>query len=247
MSNRIEFIGIPGSGKSTLFKSLYKEFKRNSRPVLTFRDSIIADIKSYDRLIPKMKILIPVLLSKSYIPYELYKSLLIEEFFLKPNLYNEFYKIMDKIPEKRRSRLVGFIINNFIEYAQEKKIKGNNIFMIDEGLVQHLAAIGITLTNHELNFLDIVFNETNYPSYLFAVTCPIEECLKRMQARKRGIPISFRHFSDKALIDNLYIFQQNIEIISEHLKESGTEIIHYSTHDVQNKISKNVNLISIIR
>ena len=186
----IEFIGIPGSGKTFISKQLEKYLKDNlSNKVKIFNShDLVIKVKNDGKINNIIK-LIPLLLNLSFL--KLFKNIILRQGNISSNLY--LFKI--------------FLIR-LLMYKKINEISKNNkefIFILEEGWAHFsIALLRKKIENMNTSILDQYFKylndvvkyfiEDNY--YIFIDSCTSENYI-RIENRSKGWPGSLGNESKK--------------------------------------------------
>lgn len=191
----IEFIGLPGSGKTTYLKS------KIGAKILT-REQI------ENRKIPMI----------TRFSFYLKEWRLISLFTI-GILYNFDFKI-----KKWYALIIGVQATlrqySFVYYCKKKK-HGLSI-ILDEGLFQRsLSVFSFNDRKYNIYLLKKISKKINSLNIIDSVYCfdlTVEESLSRSEKREDGLPFRFQNLKKLELNNKFYIFQRGLIILKECIK-----------------------------
>lgn len=245
MLNRIEFFGIPGAGKTTLCKLIYKELKKYENIELyniaykkCLRNENIKDFNVFRFL---RFYIIDKLMKGNYIPYNKYSKEVIEFINSDNHFFTNMLKyINNNVTPTRRDFVLKYFLLDI--YKWNIIVKNNHCkqtVLMDEGFVQRALNIYMNIQGKNIeDNLDSFFNMVSLPSVVVYVSCDVRDSLKRMSKRKRGIPEGFRNYSKKEFEDELKKMILFSEMLISYLSKKGVKVINVTNDNLNDAKTK---------
>lgn len=238
MTERIEFMGIPGSGKSTLCKKVFTELDVNCKVDFfnnAYKKSIIDQVEKQNiGFIKHIRFLIiNKLLRGNYRPAALYSEVVTNYMVENGLVFTEMLTtIIDTIDPDRRPYVLKYLLNDIYKW---EIIKGNNInnnlVLMDEGFVHRWMNVYMNYDDIIASKLISFLSTIGFPSLVVNVKCDIKEAIKRMQNRKQGIPVGFKGYNRTELINRLSLMDEVGEIMVKILQNEGVTVITVNNTD----------------
>ncbi len=158
----IEFIGIPGSGKTTLVEEVRKMFEREYLPCAT-RENFFPENRTW-----KYK-LFWMLLRPQYLDF----SIAVLLYKLSRAKGSSLEKLITRLHEHQK--------------LQYQTTHQNNIIVLwDAGYIQRLSNLAIRNILSKTAVIDLIYNRLPKESLLVFVDTPVEESIARMKKREPG-------------------------------------------------------------
>jgi len=240
MLERIEFIGIPGSGKSTLCNMVLAELRKNDEVDLfnnVYKESISKHIKGQDiGLIRYIRfIYINKLFRGNYSSASLYGEIVTKYMLDNSSVYKSLLdSIVNTIEPERRQYILKYLLMDIYKWKIIRDNTNNdNLVLMDEGFVHR--ALNIFMhndTNFELD-LKLFLSTIDYPKVVVNVKCDIKEAINRMGKRKQGIPVGFKFYSETELIKELSLMEVASDKIMLMLKKEGIRVIQVENSNLE--------------
>lgn len=253
---KIELVGLPGSGKTTLSKKLY-EYTNNSSYLLSSKSDFVTEkdfenfknLFNVDNKIAKILKFIPPKLNKYVINYYKKKESVssFAEMFSKWGSFIDYFIInIDKSPnlynKSCKEVFIDFILHYFI-FHQNENMKNKNL-IIDSGIIfkstylsnyfnEDNKKISYKLTEYEKNcpFL---------PDKIFYLKIDPQTSLKRITKRKNNFPIFLKNYSEEEMIKKLMDRSIVLENLIEIIKKKGVKVIKFDANIPKSEIYKKI-------
>lgn len=244
--NRIEFIGLPGSGKTTITNEIIK--KSANQKYKKFENVYKESIRNYYKdkhIFNRVKInILSKFINELTIPNNLYQNKVFNELFLNNDIYKSVIDHINEFsPNFRKPYLIKYLLNDKFKLDIINEFYNEDItVLMDEGFVHRLINILMYSTEDIINttFIDKYFNVYKYPTNIIYIKIEIEECIHRMKNRKKGIPSSFRNFNKEELYHELNLMLNTTEKIVGILKAKDISVIEI---DNNNSLTKNRDIL----
>lgn len=255
MVNRIEFMGIPGSGKTTLCNKVYNELRNQNKNISIFNGLYKESIKSYYRkqntgfLRYTRFLIVNKLLRGNYIPASLYGEVLSQYIIENYSVYKTtLNSIIDKAPSERKLYLLKYLLMDLYKWEIIKEnSEAFKTVLMDEGFSHRM--LNIYMFNNKGNINSKIknfFTTIGLPKVLIHVQHDINKSIDRMKIRKQGIPTSFRKYDRKELYNKLDIMNNFSEEVVMYLKNEGVKVIKVENNNLayaMDLIIKSINTI----
>jgi thymidylate kinase len=165
----VEFIGLPGSGKSTVAKSIFEE-----------------------KQIKKLHITYPLynLYNKGWVQRNLIKFVLVINYFI----FNFFYsldviKLIKSTKQNSTKNIIKLSFNFLFFLSVHKKYKeSKDIVLFDEGLLHNVWAILYEATSKNIDYNKFILDSC-LPNVVVYVECDIQTNIDRLLLRKSNTRI----------------------------------------------------------
>lgn len=254
MDKRIEFIGIPGSGKTTLSNQILDKLKMENIEVYSDQYLYKSSVKIYNKnkgLLRYIRFRIINALQKDrYDSISLYRkstsSFLLENI----EIINNLLHIIDEtVPDRRKEFVLKYLLNDVYKLDVIRKYSTfNNLLLMDEGFVHRLLNI-FMFSDIERNkkYINTFLQKVGYPKVLIYITCSPEESLYRMKNRTTGIPTGFKNYEKEELLEILSQMNRSCEKVINTIEENVKTIkvdsssIEKDIPFITNSIIENIN------
>lgn len=239
MHTRIEFMGIPGSGKSTLTKKIYGALK--DRNIGLYQDIFNSSIKSFVKkknLGPLRYcrfLFIKLLQSGNYHSTSLYGDALSKYLLNQLPMINELVQtIYQDIPVGRRKYVLKYLLNDLYRWETiQRYSQAPKYIIMDEGFSHRLLNIYMFSDfEKKAKELNNFFSFIEFPEIIIYVKCSVNTSLERMQRRKRGTPLGLRDFNEKELYNYLASMERYGERFLDYFAEKNVKIIQVENNDL---------------
>lgn len=227
----IEFIAVPGSGKTFFSDKLYTYLKKESKS---------ADVKLFNRhdinLIKNTK---KSTTNKNLIRLNIIKQYLkVIDFYLLKSLWRLF--VSNPYPFKTKTNLAMYLIDIFSNYKiinDLKKTYNNKcLFVLDESLL-HASSIGMDECNAEnldLFYKNLKSTKWNINKSLFIfIDCDIDTVYSRLSERTEDWPVNWRGLSSEEKREELDKSYRKFKAKKDYISQQQQEnyyIIDNSTY-----------------
>jgi len=236
---RIEFIGIPGAGKSTLHAQLVSNLKNSGAgEYLSVNDAFyLVARKEMDKIfrlflhilpVPSAQLISDKLMNRSLFQFEAQGRFLSrhgESFgaFVSSPSYR-------KLPMEDRANLIdSYLQVGGILQCIRDGLPGRSVVLFDEGLVQKSFMFVSENSGMDENWLSVVkyLEYIPLPEIVVCIDPPLHVCLERMYVRAKGLTNRMKRLGDQSKIDGfIRRAQEHLRGVVEWLrKNSGTQII----------------------
>lgn len=253
MNNRVDFLGAPGVGKSTLFKELLKQ-RPKSKPWLTPREAKIIWAQQHASMYANTKReLLKAFLLKSKLFKKLHPAL--AEELIGPVLTQFLWDQKDKYADFIEVALSGAAIKGknplrrilgitwFFEMFSTTVFLTNNhnnrFVFFDESLSQKVFGV---LDSSTIGYEDVVMNYFQHiprPAYLVFCNLGSDILFQRIKTRNKIIP-GHRNLTNEGLFEIIRVQQFIAEIGKKALIQRGSVIVEL---DMQNSLSYNIEVV----
>lgn len=253
--SHIEFIGLPGSGKSTIYNEIENKLNNNSKNILSCKNALTKAMEKQrnDKL---YKIIFKLL------PRSIYKNS-IDSFFLNTkcsfiytneflseygdsllSIFNsEILKLMDK-NEKTNLLSHFFLLNS--KYSMIKKYFHDKEIIYDEGFIQRSKGFFLsTINNIEKNDIELAkkyFKSIPLPNKLFYIECSIDICIDRIENRDKGLPYRIKNYDNYKIIKYFENIKIYFNTIIKFLEQNGVKVISINNNTNIEKSIKEILL-----
>lgn len=205
----VEFLGLPGSGKSTLVSTLRKQSARSDMPLMTLNQAALAGLAvqkeavSYLRRKPERGWLFATMQFAKQHP-ELYR-IVFENTLLNAGKSLDFLDVLGKY--------------YFAGHAPEPR----GPVLCDEGLLHRGAAQFVYANAHAT--LDHYLDHMSVSEIVVHLMLPPQEAIARCKARKKGLPALYRALSDAELFARYRLLDDLHGQCLTHQAHAGAQIV----------------------
>jgi len=252
MVKAVEFMGVPGAGKSFIYTHLCAALRGRNNFYLPQNLLILSSLRK--RNVPagmyRMFSLIPNrilwrLLRVEELKKEAFRCFIEERKGLKMWLDRRFEDLNYDESEKK---LISRRFYNFAsEYWLYTQTIEDGVILYDEGFIQLGLSFFISpfsgrrISEEEIyNYLKL----TPVPSKVVWVSCSLELCYQRLMQRKRGLPLRLKGLSKNKILEFLESSSQVFNIFHQFLSKECEVITIYngeegfSANDVENLLKE---------
>ncbi|SEP14727.1 hypothetical protein [Aquisalimonas asiatica] len=235
----VEFLGLPGAGKSTVEGLLVRELKRSmtvyDENALT-RKALLRHIRQRERGRLKVGAFIAGrLLLRNVYAVTKYEVGAFNRFNLEHSALTSLIMEAasnDSVPLSRKEKIckLWFKFTSAWQLAKESG-PPRDMTIWSEGFAQRgLSAIGMCPPERAFRLLDDYARMLPAPSCVIHVTAPIETLTDRMTKRSRGVPEPLRSMSNAERSAYLSQLETYVELLFSQL-DPGTQRVTLDNHD----------------
>jgi len=217
--SHIEFLGLPGSGKTTVYEKIIEK-------------PSFYNLQSSDFFVTK-----PSFDASMYVQKMSYLCGFLQRV---PNYVRILYNAMtdayyDKV--ELTKLFLGTIINyesNILCHPSDKNL------LFDELFFQRLLSIYFRCRNKQMK-INRYLNSIPLPSIIIYIDTPVDVCIQQQKRRNKNVTNEYwlNNINDKDMLKRLYIFCTSI---IDHVKKKGVEVIKIdNTGTIENVVE---NIIS---
>jgi len=225
----IEFIGVPGSGKTTLYNQfnlfLHKELDYKPGPTCLFMD-ILKDGKYQALMGNDSFFLTSFLFSNKAFVNAVFKS---DKLLQYPEQLHDM-----------RDIVMAYLFNLFVYYQARTTTAPNEWIMFDEGFYYFLAKFIID-ENGKIKgrIANRLLGSMPKADLLIHVKTDISVCIQRMKMRKQGIPHPYQELSSSQLEYHFELHDNFIDKYCAVVKAQGIKTIELDNNQpIEKSISK---------
>ena len=223
----IEFIGLPGSGKTTLSNSLVKMLRGKGETLFFLPADITALIRRRDDgLIKNALKQLPSFVWNRFLGIQ--HALPEVQLFVAEHveLLNRMLSVFDgkSVSSDFRESLIYSSLLNFAEYQLAKKLLNEGeILILEEGLCHRGYSFYGQWDDELFNGLEDYVNLIPLPSDVVWAKCSVDNCLRRLRKRDR-MPLRYIGLSDEACRRRLSCGLRSLDCIAELLRRRGVSV-----------------------
>lgn len=255
MRYSIEFLGLPGSGKSTLYNELIKKTNNSYfdlENALEFSIKRAISSSKSNKRFKKIRQSIIYKLTKSLV-YPVYETnVFMEQAYLSkladsPNLNNDLFKIMKEFKltkvEKKK------VFSSFFELSKkyflvEKFLASNESLILDEGFIHFSSYIWQRNRKEKENYSDLnnYINLIPKPNILFYLHVKPEVAYNRLIKREK-FPPPYQELSKVEKIEKLESTRKSMDFIINNIEKTKILFID-NNQNLNNSIEQLINYIN---
>lgn len=239
---RVELIGSPGVGKTTLYKAIINKSKKSSQWVSASDAKKTIAQRLYGEKSEMSSILYKVCVQIPYIDSFLTKSILRSEYeksvWLKKDEYQQLlYSLLNLQQTKdelairslyRYSWLLTKIQEAcLLDYAIE-----TNRVLIDESILQKVWPLMLTSDISDSGIAEI-FSKIPHPFAVIALTCDTDVVLERLikrEEKKENWMIGYRAISISELKEKISKIQHMVNTLADAMESRGAYVLRINTN-----------------
>lgn len=254
----IEFLGIPGSGKSTLCRNLVGSLQKNGHDIYGVEQAVYnSTIRQTN--IPYIRILnnlssnpINKIVKNLIFMFDGVEKKYLCQFFLRnPHLAKLIFRNVSKNApsEDKKQMYAKWFCKTIVQYELAcQYFSDGETFLFDEGFANR----SITLFHYQADSSkkDIRQYATHIPQpdLLIVPEVPIETACARMNQREKGFPPAYQKVNQKTRLDILQYNSKLVNIVSQELYRQGCEVYYIDNdrklsstiHEAQEKIENTI-------
>lgn len=230
----LEFMGLPGSGKTTLFKHtvrmLKKKLKYSPESHRRSEQLVLSHFSENNRLLYRSVSFIPRRLRKKILDRLVFDECLSAFASENPELLATMSELF--IPEgPQRTRRLFHLLSQI--QLIRKSNSENMICAFDEGFFHTLFSL-LSSSPNELSDeqLALIAKNIQPVDFVIVVNADIKQCIHRMKKRPEGIPAAILHITDDELIRKLNNERKLRNQILDQLKLTDTSVIEVDNSSV---------------
>ena len=234
---RVEFIGLPGAGKSTLRRNLLYHLQReDKKQYLSTEEAFLQVSRSHiDNIYRRALNILPHrlalrasnrLMNRSLMQFEAQNRFLAEygkalEAFFTSNVY------LNMSPKDRKLVIGSFLEMGSLWQCIKESLNNEAIVFFEEGFVQKSflfvdQSTGSMIENEKLcSYLENI----PIPDVVIYITANIETCHRRMIGRPEGLTERLKEADKNKITSFLTNAQNHLEFVAEWLSDNYGEII----------------------
>ena len=251
----IEFMGIPGCGKSALLSRLIISLNPTQYKCYIAEDALLLALSKTK----EGRFLTPLL---KFIPFRLTRKKAHAVFRIlgihgtaQCRFIAQRANAMQAILEsalfaKLSSTERALALARFFETASmyqliHEKLNAHFPVMFDEGFLQRTMSLflapGIDTTHFSNNYLRSYLSNVPQPALVIWVDAVTEVCYKRMKYRRKGLPIRLQGFAKSTIVKFLNTSREHFETVSEWMIDNNKRVIRVSNEGNFDNILKSLN------
>lgn len=230
---RIEFIGVPGSGKTTISKKLIARLKKvDKKQFLSVEEAFLeVSRKKIEKVYRVILNILPrrlalnisnKLLNRNLLQFDTQNKFLAEwgksfEVFLKSSAF-------DKMPINDREIVISSFmeIGSLYECISNGCLPGETVVFLEEGFIQKSFMFISPLNNEEAEKTSLFryLNNIPLPDLILYVNSNLTSCYKRMLARPTGFTNRLRKLEKNEIMDFLKVSDNHFQYVVRCLKKN---------------------------
>jgi thymidylate kinase len=235
-----EFIGLPGSGKTTVRNVLKRRFLKNDHRIVFCEEAYYLALREMadDPITKGLLAVLPQAVAAKYLPSLLIKSnglITSQSRFLADKA--ELLTLLTQnasfrnLPMENRTEVIEFFLRTVIQFQTiETSRRGDRLVLFDdEAFVQRSASIFVLGPEADFNAergnIERYFEIAPLPDILFHVKCDTATCLQRMKRRRRGLSKRLRGMEDERIERFLNRFNDYYRFLIDILKNRNVKIV----------------------
>jgi thymidylate kinase len=238
----VEFMGIPGAGKSSIKDDLVDKLKSQKRSIYSMEEALLVSMrrKLDDRvygyllkLSPDWYALQKVLFcfDKSSSKFNAQNRFLAEY----PDSFEAFLgaKHFNRRPSEEKALIISWFLGPASRYQIiNEQLNQNQAVIFDEGFIQKSMSLFLdpSFNDHELN-KDSLFHYLNnvpLPDFAIYVEADVDQCMDRINSRPRGLPIRLQDVNTKEVLSFLIKAKKHFGDLCSWLEGKGKTVIRLS-------------------
>jgi len=251
----IQFTGVPGSGKSSVYIKLRDIFKDDKKIICGIDQVLYEKILPVDKLYKSLDKISPYFLKKklraSYFHSSHFPNEFIKYVESNPHLLIEaIHSIRWNGPIFENQQITTWLKPHIIHAIAKKYLNNDEYFFVDEGPVQRT-----TTFYAEYDESDIQTKLEEYESYVQDVVLLVhfdvsnDECIKRLNSRTTGLPKRLVKANQSQIYQYLDSSRRIIKRMCNYCESKGARIISMDTTElsldfVVRKIAEHINDIA---
>lgn len=230
--NSIEIIGIPGSGKSTNYKKIVKQYRDKGLKVITIEEVICKYMSEKFKWLKLLNFHQKFLFIISDFLYKLRRFQYVSLIELLTKNQEFMYKIFQintkrTIYEKEKQYVMNLLFETLIIYnIANNVLDSDEYLLIDEGYVQKLITIFVSDTiDIDIDILEDIIFYFGKPYALVCLDVDIEESYSRLEKRNFTNRLKTKNKSEKMVcLQGMYNMYTNV---IEICQKNDIEIVKY--------------------
>lgn len=247
-TNLIEFIGLPGSGKSTLRDHVVEILRENSEAAYGLNEGYYCSL-SRNIQIPHEYILTSEYVSKIayqvlnfYDRYNKISHSSLTRFLVNwSELISLVYShLSTNTPSKERSELYSKWVTDFLaKFALcLEQLYDTETLVLDEGFANRSLTLFHYQSDSTLADIEYYANKIPVPEVLIIPNVSPQTAINRMSQRKRGYPPAFKNISNDKRINIQNNIKKVVEAVSDVLQKRGSKVFYVdNSDDIKSTIS----------
>ncbi len=224
---KVEFSGVPGSGKSTLTRELSGE-ARIFDP-LRLQNEVFSQgfvVRALSGTAPRVARKLRERAFEKRINGEIEKLRM-----MRPDLVDtvsQAVRDVENEPKKRKEKLLFWTLRSqVLSTIAEDTLSGSDIFIDDEGRAHRATTLYAGARRfHQMQ--DYLHYTTGLDLFV-VVDAPNDICVQRMEQRKKGVPIRLKEASDADIESYLDASREIADRVAEFLSRRGVAILRVNT------------------
>jgi len=185
----IEFIGIPGSGKSTLYNAVLNELKNQNKPIIDYNNPYSAYFPSLTtRFVPDQ---VKRYLSNRYLQYRVDSiDILSSVFSHNTELLPLISSCTEEIASSEQSQqlLLSWVFETFVRYNSILTAKKEEFLIIDEGPVQRSMSLFVSPDEYIQEYVNKYIQNIRCPEMVFITDVSLDVAIQRLDNREASRP-----------------------------------------------------------